>query len=1147
MFEFIAFVLAIIALVKASRLKGKISNLAQQLGESSQIIDQLKLEIARLGSALPVPSSPAAPPAQPTAVPSAPETPAQAPLSESPAPHAPEVATAPTSSEPAPVTPPATPVPPAIAVAPWQPAAAARVSDASDGSVPPIPPPTVADGAVPTPPPAAAISMEEWLGTRWAVWLGGLALGLGGLLLVRYSIEQGYFGPGARIVLGLLFATALLAVGEWFRRGERDVGLDIVPAAHIPSVLTAAGTATMFGTIYAAHALYGFIGSGTTFVLLGFVAICTMFAAALHGPALAGFGLVGAYAAPLLVSSVRPSPWPVVVYLAVVAASAMGLARLRHWVWLAASAIIGALGWGLVFIDQMGSGSSEWMLAGLTHAFVQLLLAAVFLAFEPHPAAPDEDARIDPVSSWALGALTVLAILMLGRVRHDLASFVPFALAIAGLLLVTAWRNASAAIAACFAGLVVLTCIALWPSLSGPPLFSLMTPELAFFFRTPENVQTYLMIAILMSAGVCLGTAQRLWTGGRLPPTIAAVYALAATVTPLMALILTWARIKQFDASLAFAFTGLALAVAFGLATDRFQQRDGAHSDGARIASGAFAVAAIASLSFALIATLDRGYLTVALALTAWGAAWVADRRGLPLLRHVVTALALIVLARIVWDPRIMGANVGRLPVLNWLLVGYGVSSAAFYTAARLMERCGADLPQRLSDAVALLLAGLLAFFQIRHALNDGDIFALTSGHIELGLMALVSLGFSNALMRLDLGRRNVIFHWASIAFAALSAVLILIGLGLVENPLFSGDRVIGPVIFSSLILGYLMPGLAALYVARASRGSRPEWLVNGLTILAALLLFGWATLEVRHAFHGPHLNLNLIISHAEHMAYWAAWLLLGIAFLTYGVRRDDLVARVGSLALVGLASLKLLLIVGGHIEIGLTVLVSFGLSHVLMTIDRDRVDQQFYGESLVFAAIASALIVLGLGLRENPLFTDDPVLGPVIFSSLILGYLMPGLAALYVARASRGSRPDWLVNGLTILAALLLFGWATLEVRHAFQGPSIMLWRDTGSAELWAYSATWLSLGVISLAYGMWRANLMARIASALLVALSIAKVFLVDLAGLTGLWRALSFIMLGVVLIGIGLAYQTFVFAKPRQSPSGPTDEPPITPNAV
>ena len=46
----------------------------------------------------------------------------------------------------------------------------------------------------------------------------------------------------------------------------------------------------------------------------------------------------------------------------------------------------------------------------------------------------------------------------------------------------------------------------------------------------------------------------------------------------------------------------------------------------------------------------------------------------------------------------------------------------------------------------------------------------------------------------------------------------------------------------------------------------------------------------------------------------------------------------------------------------------------------------------------------------------------------------------------------------------------------------------------------------------------------------LSVVKVFLYDLTGIGGLWRALSVICLGAVLIGIGLAYQKLVFASPR-----------------
>jgi uncharacterized membrane protein len=73
--------------------------------------------------------------------------------------------------------------------------------------------------------------------------------------------------------------------------------------------------------------------------------------------------------------------------------------------------------------------------------------------------------------------------------------------------------------------------------------------------------------------------------------------------------------------------------------------------------------------------------------------------------------------------------------------------------------------------------------------------------------------------------------------------------------------------------------------------------------------------------------------------------------------------------------------------------------------------------------------------------------------------------------------------------------------------------------------------LGLAFLAYGVWRGSREARLASAALVMLSVIKVFLYDLTGITGLWRALSVIVLGAVLIGIGLVYQRLIFAKPRQ----------------
>jgi uncharacterized membrane protein len=154
------------------------------------------------------------------------------------------------------------------------------------------------------------------------VWVGGLALALGGIFLVRYSIAQGLLGPRVRVALAALFAGALIIAGEWARRTERLAQLPGLSSANIPAILTAAGTSVAYADIYGAYALYGFLSPGMAFILLGIVALATLVAALLHGPALAGFGLIGAYVTPLLISTARPDYWALYVYLAVVTGTA---------------------------------------------------------------------------------------------------------------------------------------------------------------------------------------------------------------------------------------------------------------------------------------------------------------------------------------------------------------------------------------------------------------------------------------------------------------------------------------------------------------------------------------------------------------------------------------------------------------------------------------------------------------------------------------------------------------------------------------------------------------------------------------------------------------------------------------------------------
>jgi uncharacterized membrane protein len=85
---------------------------------------------------------------------------------------------------------------------------------------------------------------------------------------------------------------------------------------------------------------------------------------------------------------------------------------------------------------------------------------------------------------------------------------------------------------------------------------------------------------------------------------------------------------------------------------------------------------------------------------------------------------------------------------------------------------------------------------------------------------------------------------------------------------------------------------------------------------------------------------------------------------------------------------------------------------------------------------------------------------------------------------------------------------------------------RGASDAELWTYSAVWLAFGVVLLLAGLMIRSQPARLASAVVILVTVCKVFLYDLAGIGGIWRALSFIGLGLVLVGIGWLYQRLLF---------------------
>ena len=96
-----------------------------------------------------------------------------------------------------------------------------------------------------------------------------------------------------------------------------------------------------------------------------------------------------------------------------------------------------------------------------------------------------------------------------------------------------------------------------------------------------------------------------------------------------------------------------------------------------------------------------------------------------------------------------------------------------------------------------------------------------------------------------------------------------------------------------------------------------------------------------------------------------------------------------------------------------------------------------------------------------------------------------------------------------------------SMEIRHLWQG-ALDITLPTRDGELYTYSAVWLLLAVAAILYASRRQLEPLYKGGMALLILVIAKLFLVDMAGLEGLWRVASFMGLGLSLLGLAYLYQ-------------------------
>ena len=192
-----------------------------------------------------------------------------------------------------------------------------------------------------------------------------------------------------------------------------------------------------------------------------------------------------------------------------------------------------------------------------------------------------------------------------------------------------------------------------------------------------------------------------------------------------------------------------------------------------------------------------------------------------------------------------------------------------------------------------------------------------------------------------------------------------------------------------------------------------------------------------------------------------------------------------------------------------------------------------------ILSSVATFLLVFLSGDRDKAQMTVVALVAVgawPLFNKLGLAYLVPALLAARFAMTAT-ERGQVRLAGIVGGAALVFgFVYLSLEVTRGFRG-SVLSAAELGDGEMYCYSAVWLLYGIALLALGLWLGLASLRYAALAMVGLTILKVFLYDMAALAGVLRVLSFLGLGLSLLGLAWVYQRFVLGAARKSVASPT----------
>lgn len=750
------------------------------------------------------------------------------------------------------------------------------------------------------------ISFEQRFGARLPVWIGGIALALAGIFMVKYSIEAGILTEKVRVILGGIFGAGLLCLSNWIA-----VQKNIANGEKISQTIAGAAIVDLYACMYATTSLYHFIPSFLGFAGMAAITMMAIVMSLRYGPPIAIFGLIGGFLTPALVSSSEPSAVALFIYLYIILVGLFTVIRKQNWWMLSIPTILAVFLWVVIWLAT-GFTSSDGLCLGL---FLIAVCTTVILTSR----SAMEDDKVGGVNlsptinyltlggsallmasvlgmsnfgfiEWGLFGLLALGSIVLAYLNQKLYGFAPLITAAISAIMLIEWQTVASSELAItivsFASLYIAAGYFLMWKSTNQKLWAILVGVTSIGYYLIGYCKLHLVLSAFLTSNLNYWFAnQPIWGEIALVGSF-----LAAQVT------------KKINS--------------------KFNKEEEIRQHLLAI----FAIISTAFLSIACTIELQKEFLPIVFASQILAMSWINNRVDIVALPKIAQALFAIFV--LLLTPQILvifelvlcslvGEAHGALSDLVMIknpLIYFGIPALELVTASLFLtkqkdgaKQGGNDFVELL-EAAAVILTTLASYYLVRSIFSVNiNVLANKAGFVERGVITNVFCLY--AVLCLWLGRkfnRNIILI-SGFAFLVTAILRIFYFDLIIYNPLLTGQSVGTIPILNALVLPYGLPVLALLFVNRELINLKDKFCLICNNIFVLVLLFALISLNIRQIYHGEYLNL-MKASDAETYTYSVVWLLSGIALLFFGTLRKNKMIRVSSLVLVILAVGKVFL-----------------------------------------------------------------------------------------------------------------------------------------------------------------------------------------------------------------------------------------------